>query len=69
MIYNYTKLIGRITEKFGSQKAFAAAIRSTESAVSLKLNNRRKFTQEDIESWRSALDIAETETYSYFFAR
>ena len=69
MDYNYSKLIGRIAEKFGNQKAFAAAIHSTESAVSLKLNNRRKMTQVDIEEWRIALDIPEIDMYSYFFTR
>lgn len=67
MTYSYNKLKGRIVEKYDSFSAFADALGITRQAVSQKLNNERKFTQDDISEWADKLDIADTEIGVYFF--
>lgn len=67
MSYTYNKLIGRIIEKFGTRKKFAEAIHMSENSLSLKLNNKTGFSQEDIDLWAQLLDIDVAEYGSYFF--
>jgi len=67
MAYNYSKLLGRIVEKFGSQGRFSTAIGMSERTLSLKLNNHRPFTQPEIASVIKLLDIEESEIPVYFF--
>lgn len=64
----YSKLRGRITEKFGSQRAFASAIGVSEQTVVKKLNMRGFFSREDIIKWCDALSINTDEVGSFFFA-
>ena len=64
----YSKLRGRIIEKYGSQRAFADAIDTSEQTVVKKLNMRGFFSREDIIKWCNALDIIADEVGSYFFA-
>ena len=68
-MYDYSKLTGRIIEKFGSRRAFASAIGRSESEVSNFIRGKRKFTQNDILIWASALDIALEDIGLYFFAK
>lgn len=67
MAYNYSKLLGRIIEKFGSRAAFARAVNMPDSMVSRKLNNKSKLTQDEIELWRRVLQIPEADAFIYFF--
>ena len=67
MAYKYDKLIGRIIEKFGNRKAFAAAMHMTGESLSKKLNNRRCFEQREISRACELLDIADSEVSVYFF--
>lgn len=69
MAYNYSKLLGRITEKFGCQAAFAKAINTSDAVLSRKLNNKLKLSQDEIELWRRVLDIPDTDAFAYFFAQ
>lgn len=68
MPYRYNKLKGRITEKFGTRGKFAKAIGLSENSLSLKLNCKTGFSQEDMEKWANALDISIEEYGLYFFA-
>ena len=68
MPFKYNKLKGRITELYGSQSAFAAAIGKKDSYVSIKLKGKVGFSQEDMILWGKALEIPETEFGKYFFA-
>ena len=68
MAYDYRKLIGRIIEKFGSRTAFAKAANISERALSSKLNNKARLTQDDIAHWIKLLEIPESDVYPYFFA-
>ncbi len=65
--YDYSKLRGRIKEKFGTQSVFAKEIGLSNVSVSNKLNNNVDWGQEEIEKIMHALDIAYTDIHSYFF--
>ena len=67
--FDYSKLNGRIVEKYGTRKAFAKKVGITESALSNKLNHRTSVMTGDIVSWASALGINTDEIGSYFFAK
>ena len=67
--YDYSKLIGRIIEKFGSQKKFAPAVRLSERSLSLKLNGLVPFKQPEIDKSAELLSIPEKEIGLYFFTR
>lgn len=69
MSFDYSKLSGRITEKFGSQRAFADACGFSENTISKKLSGKMAITTNDIINWSSKdlLDIESTEIPVYFF--
>ena len=67
MNYSYNKLIGRIIEKYGTRKKFAETIQMSENSLSLKLNGKTGFSQEDVKLWAELLDIDVSEYGSYFF--
>lgn len=69
MAYDYSKLAGRIVEKFGSRKAFAKAYGISLNSVSKKLNGKMGITKADIEkmSQPDLLDIPAEEIHKYFF--
>ena len=70
MKFDYSKLIGRIIEKFGSRKAFAEACGFSENTISKKLSGKMGITIKDINNWSSPelLDISSSEIPEYFFA-
>ena len=67
MTFEYKKLSGRIKEKFGSQKVFAAAMRLSERSLSLKICGRVDWKQAEIMRACELLGIAPEEIHSYFF--
>ena len=68
MMFDYSKLLGRIKEIAGTQGIFAEMIGLSERTVSLKLNNERDWTQDDIEKTCEVLRIKRKEIPKYFFA-
>lgn len=66
--YEYRKLRGRIVEKYGSIRKFTEDTGLSLTTVSLKLNCKVGFSQEDVEDWAKLLDITPTEYGTYFFA-
>ena len=70
MNFDHSKLLGRIVEKFGSQRALAVAIGWTESKLSARLNSAVHFDTEEIILLSSpgVLDIPCEEIPAYFFA-
>jgi DNA-binding transcriptional regulator YdaS (Cro superfamily) len=68
MVYSYSKLKGRIVEKFGSQSAFANELGVSENSVSKKLNCKTEFSQSDIVKWSELLCIKIVDYSDYFFA-
>ena len=69
MNFDHSKLLGRIVEKFGSQRALAVAIGWTESKLSARLNNSVHFDSEEIMLLCApdVLDIPCEEIPAYFF--
>lgn len=68
-MFDYSKLIGRIIEKFGSRRNFAEAIELSENSMSQKLSGKMKITTDDIKQWCKPefLDIPCNEIGVYFF--
>ena len=48
MSFNYSKLLGKITEEYGTQYNFALALGLSERSLSLKLNNKVRWNDTDI---------------------
>ncbi len=67
MSFNYSKLKGKIIEKYGTQLAFAKAFGMTNIAFSRKLNNKVRFSTDDILTIIQMLDIPKNEISEYFF--
>lgn len=68
-MYDYSKLRGRIVEKFGTISAFTEALGSSTVTVSSKLNNKSGFSRSDIEHWSELLEIPFVEIGLYFFTK
>lgn len=71
MAFDYSKLIGRIIEKFGTRRAFAKAAGFSENTISKKLSGKMAITTDDIVNWSSKemLDIDNSEIPVYFFCK
>ena len=67
MSYNYSKLNGRITEKFGTQAEFAKEMNLSERSISLKLNNKVEWKQDEILHASKLLGFPQIEIPNYFF--
>lgn len=67
IIYNYSKLLGRLKEKNLTQDQLAAKIGISPASVNLKLCNKSPFKQDEILAICDALDISYSEISAYFF--
>lgn len=67
MKFDYSKLNGRITEIFNSQKKFAKAMNLSERSISLKLNNQRYWKNNEITRACNLLLIPDNQIGDYFF--
>ena len=67
MKFDYSKLNGRITEIFNSQKKFAKAMNLSERSISLKLNNQRYWKNNEITIACDLLLIPDNQIGDYFF--
>ena len=69
MEFDFSKLLGRIIEKYGTRSAFAADLGYSESAMSYRLNNRIPFDTEEIYNicLPEHLDIPARDIPVYFF--
>ena len=67
MEFDFSKLLGRIVEKYGTRSAFAEAWGKTDSYVSMRVNNKVNFDAEDIHECCQLLDIPASEIPVYFF--
>lgn len=68
MPYNYSKLLGRIVEKVGTQGAFSNKMGLSERTISLKLNGKVEWKQSEIAKACEVLSIDDRDISSYFFA-
>ena len=69
LVFDYSKLKGRITEKLGSQKAFATRLCVAEPTLTSKLSCRTYFSQAEILKSCKILEIPEEEIFAYFFTQ
>lgn len=69
MSFNHSKLKGKIVEKYGNQTAFAKAFGISENSFSRKMNNKTRFTSDDISKIVEMLDIPIEEIGLYFFTQ
>lgn len=67
MAFNYRKLRGRIVEKFGSQSDFANALGCSDRTLSLKMNGKRPWKQNEILTAINLLGLSEEDIQDYFF--
>lgn len=67
MDYNYRKLRGRIIEKYGTLKGFAAEMGWSDRTLSLKMNCKVFWKQPEIMKAAKLLNIPSGEVIDYFF--
>ena len=67
VVFDYSKLKGRIKEKCDTQKAFAELLGITEGTLTSKLQGYTCFTQEEILKSIDILDIEHGDVALYFF--
>ena len=67
MAFDYSKLRGRIVERFGSQQKFAEAMGMSERTLSLKINGKRSWKQPEILEVVKKLGLTEEDIQDYFF--
>ena len=67
MAYDYSKLSGKIKEKFNTQGGFAKALGVSENNLSLKLKGETTWKAEQISQALDLLGIEREELHIYFF--
>lgn len=69
MEFDFSKLSGRIVEKYGTRSAFATAAGRTNSWLSARLNNSTQWSPDEIYEVSRAelLDIPPEQFHVYFF--
>ena len=67
MTKDFSKLSGKIVEKYGTQYNFAIAIGLSERSLSLKLNNKVGWRDEEMEQAIELLDLDLNDIPAYFF--
>ena len=68
MKYDYSKLIGRIIEVFGTRAAFAESMHISIHTLSFKLNNKLSWKQTEMERAAKLLDFPLSDIQAYFFS-
>ena len=67
MSYDYSRLKGKIIEKYGSNAKFAEDMEWSERTLSLKLNNKVAWKQPEIVKAIDLLSLDENDITGYFF--
>lgn len=67
MVFDYSKLDGKIREVFGTQGKFAEAMDLSERTVSMKLNNLRPWKQNEMVEALEVLGLSFFDLVEYFF--
>lgn len=65
--FDYSKLRGRIREKFKTESAFGEAMGLSHNTISKKLNGHILFVQNEIDKAIALLEIPDDEISTYFF--
>ena len=69
MTFCYGKLRGKIVEVFGSQSEFAKAMGFSNRTLSLKMNNKIDWRQEEIYCAMELFGIPDGQVCEYFFTQ
>lgn len=67
MIYDYSKLKGRIKERCNTQDKFSEQLGISRTSLSQRLNNQLEFSQDEILRSCDVLGITRREIPVYFF--
>ncbi|MCI3860110.1 DUF739 family protein [Lactococcus garvieae] len=67
VIFDYSKLRGRIKERYENEAKFSKVIDSSQASLSSKLNNKTYFKPTDILKILDVLEIPDEEVKLYFF--
>lgn len=67
MTFSYSRLKGRIKERFDTQSKFAENLGLSRTSLNLKLNNAVEFSQGEILRAVNLLQIAPEDVCEYFF--
>ena len=67
MVYDYSKLTGRIVEVCGTRSKFASRMNMSLRTLSLKLNNKLPWKQPEMEKAAKVLDFSLSDIQVYFF--
>lgn len=67
MCFDYSKLRGRIIEKFGNQSKFALAMGWSERTMSLKITGKRCWKQPEMCLALTLLELSDSDVPEYFF--
>lgn len=67
LMFDYSKLRGRIIEKYGSQSKFAEHMECSERTMSLKMLGKVEWKQSEIHKAVILLDLKDQDICSYFF--
>lgn len=68
MSFDYSKLSGKIREKYGTQSNFAKALGISERSLSLKIGGKRAWTQTEMDKAISCLGLRNQDIPDYFFS-
>lgn len=66
-MYDYSKLCGRIIEICGTQSSFAKKMDLSERTISLKLNNKLPWKQNEMFRAIKVLELQISDIQHYFF--
>lgn len=66
---SYAKLRGKIREVYGTQEAFAEAIGLSKAGLSMRLNNKIKWTADEIEKPRTHLALKRQKSANIFYTK
>lgn len=69
MKYDYSKLNGKIIERYGTYGKFCEEIGLTPNTLSAKRNNKSVFTQDEIVLFVEKLGIKDKDIPEYFFKK
>lgn len=67
--FDFSKLRGRIVEKYGSCSAFADKLGISPQQLTPKLTGKTGITREDVVEWSEALGISIDKIGVYFFTQ
>lgn len=68
-MFDYSKLVGRIVEKFKTQNAFARAMKLSANTWSNKINGRIDFKSSEIYQAIKLLGLTVSDIPEYFFTQ